>query len=528
MYDDPDYLNEPEIDRSKLKYVLYVRKSTQDESRQIRSIPDQIADCEIVAKRLEIKLSKPYLIETKSAKKPNQRKVFSSMLADIRKGKYDGIMAWHPDRLARNMREGGEIIDMVDEGYLKDLCFVTHHFKPDANGKMLLGMAFVLSKQYSDDLSQKVTRGVRRGLGEGKSSGTPKHGYDRERGGVYVPNKDNFDIVAEAWKMRLQGAPYREIADYMNNVGYGRVVKDIKSKRYGKKLTMDFRRLPTIFSDSFYYGVLFQKGKMVDLRDIPGYNFIPMITEQEWQTVQRMGGKTYRNKNISSRKTFYPLKGMVLCSYCERPMRAGASTGSKGKRYMSYRCDTVDCLRVKRSVRAKVVFNYLYEFLGDGLRLTEKDYDKYFGSLKLVSTDKINKLKQRLHSMEGALKSVNTNISERSLAIVGYDKSTKIWEINNAEILRLETQAIGLEADITKLKDTLSKTDVEAISLEQFLNLSKYAGSKLESANAVAKDRICRMIFLNLTVNEENVVSYHLKEPFKTALESKIFLNGRG
>jgi hypothetical protein len=54
------------------------------------------------------------------------------------------------------MREGGEVIDMIDEDYIKDLKFVTHHFTPDANGKMLLGMAFVLSKQYSDDLSQKI------------------------------------------------------------------------------------------------------------------------------------------------------------------------------------------------------------------------------------------------------------------------------------------------------------------------------------------------------------------------------------
>jgi hypothetical protein len=46
---------------------------------------------------------------------------------------------------------------MVDEGVIKDLRFVTHYFTNDANGKMLLGMAFVLSKHYSDDLSQKVT-----------------------------------------------------------------------------------------------------------------------------------------------------------------------------------------------------------------------------------------------------------------------------------------------------------------------------------------------------------------------------------
>ncbi len=47
------------------------------------------------------------------------------------------------------MLEGGEIIDLIDQGIIKDLKFKTHFFTKDANGKMLLGMTFVLSKQYS-------------------------------------------------------------------------------------------------------------------------------------------------------------------------------------------------------------------------------------------------------------------------------------------------------------------------------------------------------------------------------------------
>src|SRR5579859_2234112 len=145
---------EETIDPSKLKYVLYARKSTDDPQRQVRSIDDQIAECRQLAQRLHLPLIEPPLIETKSAKKPGKRPIFRQMLQDIRQGKYDGIVAWNPDRLARNMKEGGEIIDMIDENIIADLKFVTHHFTKDANGKMLLGMAFVLSKQYSDSLSQ--------------------------------------------------------------------------------------------------------------------------------------------------------------------------------------------------------------------------------------------------------------------------------------------------------------------------------------------------------------------------------------
>lgn len=157
------------LDVTQLKYVLYARKSTEDETRQVKSIPDQIDECILLANRLGLNVVKPYLEESKSAKRPNNRPIFTQMLNNLKSGKYDGILAWHPDRLARNMLEGGMLIDMIDEGIIKDLKFVTHHFTKDANRKMLLGMAFVLSKQYSDKLSQDVTRGVRSDLSEDKS-----------------------------------------------------------------------------------------------------------------------------------------------------------------------------------------------------------------------------------------------------------------------------------------------------------------------------------------------------------------------
>src|SRR5258708_16098527 len=96
---------------------------------------------------------------------------------------------------------------------------------------MLLGMAFVLSKQYSDDLSQKVTRGVRRSFEEGKSPAT-KHGYIRDENGMYQPDGKNYDLICEAWEMRRQGTSLEQIADNMNKEGYARIVKKSGEKIY--------------------------------------------------------------------------------------------------------------------------------------------------------------------------------------------------------------------------------------------------------------------------------------------------------
>jgi len=49
----------------------------------------------------------------KTAKEPG-REVFNLMLSRIEKENIEGILAWHPDHLARNSIDGGRIIYLID------------------------------------------------------------------------------------------------------------------------------------------------------------------------------------------------------------------------------------------------------------------------------------------------------------------------------------------------------------------------------------------------------------------------------
>lgn len=75
------------------------------------------------------------------------------MINDIKNGKYDGIIAYAPDRLARNMKEAGEMLDMVEDGIIKDLKFPTFHFERETNSMLSLGLNFLLAENYSTNLS---------------------------------------------------------------------------------------------------------------------------------------------------------------------------------------------------------------------------------------------------------------------------------------------------------------------------------------------------------------------------------------
>ncbi len=521
------------VDITKLKYVLYARKSTDDPQRQIRTIDHQIDECRIMAKRLGIKIA-AIVQEKKSAKKPNQRPEFNKILKGIQDKKYDAILAWNPDRLARNMKEGGEIIDMVDENIIKDMKFVTHHFTSDANGKMLLGMAFVLSKQYSDKLSQDVTRGVIKGLKEGKSAGTPKHGYIRTEEGIYRPDGKNFELISEAWIMRKDGKSLKTIATHMNKQGYARVYKD-KAEKAGKKVFMSDKILSDrVFDDPFFYGILIQKGKSIDLRDLPNYNFSPATDEDTYNYVQSLSGR--RSVKDRKRLVFKPLINMVICAYCNKTMYPQTPLSGRKiekKRILSYRCDNPYCVRknkefrLHQSVRAIVIFNFMYDMLKN-IKVSQKDYDQLCNKLSSINSTKQQELTIKIHSTQGALKNVEQEIKNRSLKIVNLDPSSTIYKINETRVKELDIQSDNLLNKLGTYQEQLTSPEEDMMSFKDFLNVTRNADLYLKAADVAAKDRIARLIYLNVAVDDQNVVDYQIREPFKTYFKMHKISSGRG
>ena len=89
-------------------YILYARKSTESEDRQILSIPAQIEELRSLASHRGI-IDVRVVEESKSAKAPG-RPAFSSLLQEIDQGKVRGIICWKLDRLARNPVDGGAVI----------------------------------------------------------------------------------------------------------------------------------------------------------------------------------------------------------------------------------------------------------------------------------------------------------------------------------------------------------------------------------------------------------------------------------
>lgn len=509
--------SEVELDFTTLKYVLYARKSTDDQKRQIRSIPDQIADCEELAARLKLNVVRPYLKETKSAKRPGKRILYRKMIDDIRHGKYDAILTWAPDRLARNMLEAGELIDLVDQKIIKDIKFHSTSFTPDPQGMMMLGMSFVLSKQYSDDLSQKIRRGVSKSRQEGKTA-TFRHGYVRNEDGYQVPDGKNFELIKKAWEMRYQGKSLEEIAKYMNDNGYQRIIK--RSKVVQK---MSFKTLSKIFRDTFYYGLLIEGGDQIDLT--VKYNFAPATTEDVYFYIQKMSKGRLASFNFKKR-TFFPLKGVVRCSYCHKNCVVAPSKGHLGKRYLYYRCDNPYCTRKKKSIRANIIFDFIYKFLKENFDFDKANYDFYVRESK--STIKSNQLQieTQLSTARGELSRQVLKQDEMISALGKLTEGTSSAQRAKDKLSGIEARIDSLGNQIKVLEGQKVNPDSQLVSLEEFLNLCKNAVNIAKSADSLEKDYICRSVFLNLEVDEQKVANYRLKEPFESLSKMRSFPTG--
>ena len=143
-----------------MKYFVYCRKSSESEDRQILSIESQETELlRAFANAEGIEIAQVFY-ESFSAKSPG-RKVFEELITRVEKGEAQGLIAWHPDRLARNSIDGGKIVYLLDRGLLKDLKFATFTFENNPQGKFMLSITFGYSKYYVDSLSENVKRGNR-------------------------------------------------------------------------------------------------------------------------------------------------------------------------------------------------------------------------------------------------------------------------------------------------------------------------------------------------------------------------------
>ncbi|MSU54524.1 MAG: recombinase family protein [Candidatus Staskawiczbacteria bacterium] len=282
------------------KFFLYVRKSTDVEDKQVRSIEDQIAELRAFAKAEGLEIS-DVLIEKQSAKIPG-RSIFNEMVRKIEVGEANGILAWHPDRLARNSVDGGRIIYLLDTGKLQALKFPTFWCDSTSQGKFMLNMAFGQSKYYVDNLSENTKRGLRQKVKRGEYPGFAPIGYlnDSRTKSVVVDKKKSI-IIRKAFSL------YSENASRLEDISHFLAQQGVRTKS-GKELPRD--RISFVLSNLFYIGLFRYAGETYEGK------YQPIISKKIFDKVQEIlkqrGRPHHKQKNEPQ-----AFCGLLKCGNCQ-------------------------------------------------------------------------------------------------------------------------------------------------------------------------------------------------------------------
>ncbi len=237
-----------------MKYIAYCRKSTDEKDKQIMSIDQQISSLKEFALREKLEIV-DFVTDAKTAKEPGREK-FADVLGRIEHNEADGIIAWHPDRLARNSIDGGRIIYLLDIGKLKDLKFPTFWFENTPQGKFMLNIAFGQSKYYVDNLSENIKRGMYYKLKSGVWPTLAPLGY--------INNKITREVDIDSAKSKVLKTAFEMFSEG------GRSFISISRFLFKNGITgysghpVRISRLKIILSNPFYIGIMKYGGEIVE------------------------------------------------------------------------------------------------------------------------------------------------------------------------------------------------------------------------------------------------------------------------
>lgn len=471
------------MNSSSLRYIIYARKSSESEDRQVASIPSQVEELTVLANQLKIRVVTT-LTEERSAKAPG-RPVFNQMLQDITNDKADAILCWKLDRLARNPVDGGSIQWLLQKGIVKHIRAFTGSYLPTDN-VMLMSVEFGMANQFILDLSVNTKRGQRAKIHEGWLPHKPPLGYLNNKHNLpNIPpifkDQETFPLMKELWSTLLQKrCSIEKIYEIAQTTGL--------TTCRGTISRANFYRL---FRNPFYYGHFYWNGQIY-----PGKHE-PMISKEEFDQSQYI---IEGRRHPRAKKHEFAFTGLMRCGECGAAITAESKikTQKNGNvhHYTYYRCTkrlnpkcsqkTIRCEELEKQILSVLErINIPPSFHKWAIKQLANEHE----------TEKVNQ-DDIFHANEKRLSSVNKNLN--SLLEMRMNS-----EISQEEYLSKKKNLLAEKHKFEELlNDANNRVETWLERAETVFNFAETAKKRFEEGSLEDKRDILSCLGSNLSLSD--------------------------
>lgn len=494
---------------NKLRYIRYSRKSSEAKERQVASIGDQNLENEECALKERLQVSYR-LQESKSAYKPNKREVFNEMIELIKAGKADAILTWKPDRLSRNPQEGGMILQLLQDGILKEIRTSSGDIYTPESDHLALQLHFGMANQFSRILSQNVLRGLKRKAERGEYLGRSFYGY-KSVGDKGKKNliKDPFEapLIIKSFELSKTGQySLAHISTFLFSKGL--------TSRNGKKITKESIR--RILSNPSYYGYFRHKTELFK------GTYEPLISKTLFDEVQnKLKDRSKPQINMWSKVSY---NGLIKCPTCGSAITTSVKIKHYKKTKRTAQYVYLHCTKRKGfCTESPITIDEFEKKLLEKISLISIDEEVWNLGINLLKAKNKETLTLN-HAQMDKYVSVLKVIQSRISHIIEMRANQ---ELTKDEFMIQKQLYLQEQARIEGLIDDLRSSASHWLELaEEYLDNAFYARSIMQGTDVLVKRNLLMDIGENFYLKDKNP-QFSFKKPYDVLLNPVYKVSGR-
>lgn len=295
--------------------VIYARYSSDSQTEQ--SIEGQLRVCQEFAEREKIIILNTYIDRAMTGTN-DHRPAFQQMIADSKHRKWDYVLVYKLDRFSRDKYEATKHKHTLKVNGVKVIS-ATENIPNTPEGTILESLLEGMSQYYSEELSQKVKRGMRETRIKGNfQGGSLLYGYKVIEKKIYIDD-EQADIVRFIFEQCANGVKIEDIIKQLT-------IKGIMNRGKPFARTTVYKML----RNEKYVGICKHEEEIFT-------NIYPQIVPTD--IFERVKGKQTQYKHGKNSVIVEHLFSRKLkCGYCGKSMNSESGTSKTGKRKHYYKC----------------------------------------------------------------------------------------------------------------------------------------------------------------------------------------------